>query len=393
MCSGNKKNSQERWIASITLVLVLVGFFIGLVRNSEDVYPYLNKLMPNTTSFKNTGLEAYTAFSSDAQETATAYIATGEFDGFGGPLKMLTAIDTTGKIISCEVIEQRETSSWYRRVMDAGILETLRGKTCRDPFVLGQDVDGVTGATYTSRAIVESVKQASRQIANENLHLNLADDADNKFTFGFPEISLILLFILGYIARGRGKKYLTRIRWFSLISGLLIIGCIINYQITIVDFSKLFMGYWPNFYNHVYWYILVWGVILIYTVTGKNIYCQWICPFGAAQECIGAIGKAKAYSGFEYKATFKWIRWAIVWFAVISAFIFRNPGIASYEVYGTLFDLSGTNSQFILLIVILGAALLIKLPWCNYICPVPVFQNFAGIFRRWVLEIIKGKKA
>lgn len=392
-CTTGAKLTRERWVASITLFIVIVAFFAGIARNSKDVAPYLNVVMPEAASYVSIGNETYAAYKSDSNEEIIGYISVGQFDGFGGPMKVITAVDTGGRIVKCEIVEHRETSSWYNRVVSAGILESFTNKSCQNKFELGEDIDGVSGATYTCLAIIESVKQASHKIGRENLQLDIDFDAGNKFIFGFPEISLTGLFLIGFLARNKRKKYLQKIRWFSLISSMVIIGFVINYQLTIVDFTKLFMGYWPNFYNHIYWYLLVWGVVLIFTFSGKNVYCQWICPFGAAQECVGAIGKVKTYSNHGFGNFYKWLRWGVVWIAVIVAFVFRNPGLASYEVYATLFDLSGTNSQFILLILVLTVALLIKRPWCNYLCPVPVFQSFAGIFRRWTIEIVGGKKS
>lgn len=392
-CSTKSKLLRERLVASITLIIVIISFFAGLASSSKDVIPFLNVVMPNGTSFKNIGQESYAAYNSDSQEHIVGYISVGQFDGFGGPMKVITGVDTSGNITKCAIIEHRETFSWYRRVVDAGVLESFSNKSCQDQFELGNDIDGISGATYTCLAISESVKQASHKIGRENLQFDIEEDTGSKFSFGFPEIALLLLFLIGFLARNKQKKYLKKIRWFSLISSMVILGFVINYQLTIVDFTKLFMGYWPNFYNHIYWYLLVWGVVLIFTFTGKNVYCQWICPFGAAQECIGAIGKAKVYSSNRYGNFYKWLRWGIVWIAVVVAFVFRNPGLTSYEVYVTLFDLSGTNSQFILLIVVLTVALLIKRPWCNYLCPIPVFQSFAGIFRGWTIEIVKSIKS
>ncbi|HDD62487.1 MAG: hypothetical protein DRI65_05905 [Chloroflexota bacterium] len=48
--------------------------------------------------------------------------------------------------------------------------------------------------------------------------------------------------------------------------------------------------------TNLYWYILVLGIIFVFSLDNKNPYCEWFCPFGAAQECMGSIGWAKVRS-------------------------------------------------------------------------------------------------
>ena len=60
-------------------------------------------------------------------------------------------------VLGLSVVEQRETPSWFSRVIGSDYAEKLFGKSYADSFELGSDVDGVTGATYTSRAIADAV--------------------------------------------------------------------------------------------------------------------------------------------------------------------------------------------------------------------------------------------
>ena len=73
--------------------------------------------------------------------------------------------------------------------------------------------------------------------------------------------------------------------------------------------------------------------------------------------------------------------------AILLGLYFRNPGLTNYELYGTLFGLVGTSIQFAALGLILVAAMFIRRPWCNYLCPIRPVLELIHIFRGWVKEI------
>jgi polyferredoxin len=72
--------------------------------------------------------------------------------------------------------------------------------------------------------------------------------------------------------------------------------------------------------------------------------------------------------------------------AIVLAMYFHNPGVTSYEMYGALFDLTGTIWQFALLGIVLITALFINRPWCKYLCPIPPVLDLYCNFREWGIE-------
>ena len=82
----------------------------------------------------------------------------------------------------------------------------------------------------------------------------------------------------------------------------------------------------------------------------------------------------------------EWLKRSIVWTAIMIAFIFRNPSLSNYEISGTLFTLTGSNIQFLLLAAVLFAALFIKRAWCVYLCPISSVEQFVSTLRVWGTE-------
>jgi len=301
-------------------------------------------------------------------------------------MRLIAGVNLNGEVVGISVVKHSETPSWFDKVKESGFIEDLLGKNYLDPFKLGEDVDGVSSATYTSRAIANSVLNASRKVAQNQLGLEVPASPKPKIVFGVPEITLIALFAIGYFGKQGNFKYKKQLRWISMLTGMVVLGFIYNSPLTLAYINKLLMGFWPEWQSNLYWYLLIGGILFVFTVDNKNPYCQWFCPFGGAQECLGAIGGARLISPGKHRNWMKWLRRFVVWFAIVIALLTRSSGLTSYEIFGTLFSLLGNNIQFILLGIILIASLFIKRPWCTYLCPLGPVDEFIRMVRKWILE-------
>ncbi len=88
---------------------------------------------------------------------ATLYTAEycSDIIGFNGPIPLaINMID--GKIASIEILDNEETPRFLKRVTDANLVEKFYGLTPKEAVSL--DIDAVSGATYSSTAIIKSVK-------------------------------------------------------------------------------------------------------------------------------------------------------------------------------------------------------------------------------------------
>lgn len=80
--------------------------------------------------------------------------------GYGGAIDMVVGIDTKGKVAGIKILSMRETPLLGMRASEPGFLRQFTGKTFRDPLLAKKDIDAVTGATITSQAVANGVKQA-----------------------------------------------------------------------------------------------------------------------------------------------------------------------------------------------------------------------------------------
>ena len=371
----------ERLLALAALGLIVIVWFIGLSRLEADLEPLLRGAIPEAGFIEPLQGNVYKAWDSPEKENFLGYVSPGFADGYGGELKTAVAVSAEGTVLGFSVIEHKETFSFFRRLQRSPLPDSLKDKSYSDPFVLGRDIDGITGATYSARALSEAVKNAARQVAERALNLPVIEEPSPKVQFGLPEIGLLALFLFGLIARQKRFKPKKVARWISMLIGIGFLGFFLNKPFTLVLINKILLGYWPRWQLDLYWYILLGGIVFITLFDRKNPYCEWFCPFGATQECLGVIGGAKTRLPERIHFSLQWFQRLLALGAILLALFFRNPSVSSYEVFGAFFRLIGTNFLFILLAVVLILSLFIRRPWCSYLCPLRPVTDFLKLLR------------
>jgi len=356
---------KEDGIRLAVIAWIVLCWWIGVDRATVDLQPFLTAAWPEAQEFEELDGDSYRALGEGAE--ILGYVTTGTASGYGGPLTMAIAMTPDGIVESVAVVEHRETPSFFRTVVDGRFLTRLAGKTNGDPIVLGDDVDGLSGATYTCLGMTQSVHRAAREIAGEFLNLEVPPDK-RRIVFGLPEIVLIALFAIAVGRRRIKGKLSTILRWTTLLGGLVFLGFLFNTPFVLAHINMVLIGYWPEWQTHLFWYILIIGLLLFKATEEWNVFCYDFCPFGALQEIAATIGGAKPKK-LRWNTVLLWSQRLLTLAAISLALIYRNPGLSSYEVFGTAFALEGSNFQFVLLAIILLSSLFLYRPWCRHLCP------------------------
>jgi NosR/NirI family transcriptional regulator, nitrous oxide reductase regulator len=377
------KVRRDRLLLVGTVLVVVAAWIIGYSASGADIAPLATEILPGATRVRQEG-QLYIGLDGEGQ--IVGYAAAASAPGYSGPIEMLVAIDPAGQIQGVQVISQSESPGFFRLVTGSDLLENYSQKAFDDPLQLDEDLDAVSGATLSAEGVAAAVREAVRQIAEEGLGATLPPEK-KPIQIGGPEIILVLLFAAGYVGhRWRNSAWKRRVRWATLISGMFLLGFLYTAPLTIAMIIALLSGYWPDWHNNLFWYLLIGGIIFVTTVEAKNPYCHWFCPFGAFQECLAAVTRAKPYYARDLTEPLKWLQRLLALTAIVLGLILRRPGVASYEPFATLFDFRGTTIAWIFLIVVLFASLLTYRPFCRYLCPLDPVVDFIATGRRWIKE-------
>jgi polyferredoxin len=173
-------------------------------------------------------------------------------------------------------------------------------------------------------------------------------------------------------------------RWVGQLTGLLVLGFWENSPITLAKITAFLSGFLPNPRTALAIYLLLTGFLLTSAVYGRNLYCLYACPFGAAQRVIGVIGGGRLKVPTWVARVMERIRDLVVFLAVFLALVTLQPALASFEPFAALFALHGSTLQWLLLFIVLTASLLIQTPWCNFFCPMRTFEMVVLDTKRWL---------
>jgi len=89
--------------------------------------------------------------------------------GYHGPIYMLVGMDLTG-IITGVVVDYDSEPYGYFSVEPPEFAAQFKGKSVRDKFVVGADVDAVSRATLSVSSAARAIRDSSRTVARALLN-------------------------------------------------------------------------------------------------------------------------------------------------------------------------------------------------------------------------------
>jgi electron transport complex protein RnfG len=98
-----------------------------------------------------------------------AFVVPSESKGFGGAIKMLVAVSPDGTVIDYDIMSHNETPGLGDNAAKEPFKSQLKGKKSEHLIVVKdpsnkEDVQAITGATITSRAVTKGIKEAVEQV-------------------------------------------------------------------------------------------------------------------------------------------------------------------------------------------------------------------------------------
>jgi len=174
-----------RLIITLTLICLISGGllagFDGLTReriaevNIQRRQTALEAVLPGTNHYDNTPIsDSVTVRHLDRDWTfftarkagvfAGAAVETGSPNGYSGKIRLMFGFDADGKSIGIAILEQKETPGLGANIDTKKFRDKLAGldllKTNWHVKKDGGDIDHITAATISSRAVVEAVREA-----------------------------------------------------------------------------------------------------------------------------------------------------------------------------------------------------------------------------------------
>jgi len=293
------------------------------------------------------------------------YVLIQEGQGYGGPFILGIRINDDAKISAVLPLDDRETPAFLERVKKANYLDQYINKTVTDNFVVGNDIDAVSGATVTTMAATQAVRDGAHIAALQYFKLEPIW-IEVPWKIGLGEILIIVLFGLAFVPVVSQKKPW---KYGYMVACVAIVGFYLNASISVGSLSGLFMGFVPGISEHLGWWVLVIGTVVTILISGKNVYCYRICPFFGVEYFLSKISGMRMNPSPTIARNAKLVSNSLLWAALMVIFLSRYPALGSYEPFAMMFSLEGIGIQWYILPLALIGSFFMSTFWCRFFCP------------------------
>jgi Na+-translocating ferredoxin:NAD+ oxidoreductase RnfG subunit len=385
----------ERVLQAFAYATLVAAFVIGQIAAQTDYDALLKRQMPEVKliqSQEHRELPVVYRIETSGEAPSDAVVMA-EGEGYGGKLVVGIRAERTedgARVKEILVLDHKETPSFLERIEKKDFFRQFTGKNVSNNFIVGDDVDAVSGATVSSMGFTAAVREAVHLGAVQHLGL-VPTWQEPGWNVGLDEATLVTLFALAFFAayrRGKAAKY---VRYVIMAGALVFVGFYANASVSLGNLAGIVMGYIPPPNQHPLWWIMMIGVLGSVVVLGRNVYCQYICPFKVVTDLLQKISgvRLKIRPNVQRKA--RVLIFSMSWVGLMLIFLSAHPALGSYEPFAMMFSLEGLGIQWYILPAALIGSFFVPSFWCRLFCPVGLYLNEIVRLRRSVRDRLRGK--
>jgi len=369
-------------IEGVAWVLLVAAFIVGQIAAKPDYESMLQQALPGETLVRSEASASLPIVYRIEGKDDVVIIADGE--GYGGPLVVgvrTRRTENSGRLAEALVLSHKETPAFMERLHRGNFFRQFGGKDVSDNFIVGDDVDAVSGASVSARGLTSAMRDAVHLGAVNHLKLE-PTWRQPGWNVGVNEGVLVLLFVLAFIAGYRKDKIGKYAGRSVTVGALVFVGFYANASLSLANIAGIFMGYIPSLRQHPMWWIMMIGVLGSIVVMGRNIYCQRLCPFMVVQDLAQKISGVKLKIDSRFQRRARTLIFSLSWVALMLIFLTAHPALGSYEPFAMMFSLEGLGIQWYILPASLLGSLFVPRFWCRLFCPVGLYLNELVRLRR-----------
>ena len=288
-------------------------------------------------------------------------------EGYGGDVNILVGYNN-GVVDGVVLLDSYESRAYIRTVSNSGMFEKWNGLKIEELPL--SNIDAVSGATYTSSAVIRGVKESSAK------YLSLVASASKRSVLDIVKLVLFVVVICLSLLLSYKNK-LNKYRAVYLLLVVVIFGFILQNMLSV----SLFSGWLKNglFSSNNIMMLVILGLTLVMPFLGKGkFYCTFLCPMGALQELTAKVSPFK-------KVSLKFLRWKffnandiMLLFVIVAMFTGLNVDLTYLEPFSAF---AITIAPWFILTfggIITLLSLFFNRPWCA-VCPTGCAINHIAI--------------
>ena len=303
-----------------------------------------------------------------------------DVQGYGGPVPLKIHIKD-GRVAAVEAEPNAESPDFFNRAKE--LLNHWQNKSVDE--ALAEEVDAVSGATFSSRAIIANMQ---RGLAYAKQHGQWGEDGSvgalgtsappivgsggnsaGALAPGASPIVALVVVLLGAVVPlfyNNRRLHLVQLAVNVVVLGLWT-GTFVSYTL----FMRIFAGGVSlSAIGALAAPLLMLIVALIYPLAGRSgHYCANICPFGSAQELAGKLSRRKLRITPRVLKLLSVLR-NLLW-GVLMALLLTGTCTAwiDYELFTAFLYSSASVWVTVLAALFLVLSVWVPRPYCRFVCP------------------------
>lgn len=281
--------------------------------------------------------------------------------GYGGPVP-LKVYFSHGMVERVEALPNQETGDFFSVVERSRLLEAWNGKTIGE--ALSMQVDGVSGATYSSRGVIATMGVALEYASQ---HISTGSHGEMKAKESL-DIRIIIVTIVALMAAiiplfVHNRRYHT----VQLLLNASVLGF---WGGTFLSHSKIIALMGGTVSPDIVATAVMLATAFIYPLFGKrHHYCNHVCPFGSLQELAGRCSRKKARIPARAVHVLEWTRrtlWALL---ILLLWTDILPQWTGWELFTAFSPAIAPIAITALAAAFLALSIIIPRPYCRFLCP------------------------
>ena len=300
-----------------------------------------------------------------------------DVQGYGGPVPLRIHVSKDGVVAAIEAEPNAETPDFFNQAKS--LLTRWQGKAIDVAMAETDKVDAVSGATFSSNAIIANMQRGLAYANRHTAQSKAADDASGAILEGSDSssasgwtiggIAALIVVLMGAIVP---LFYKSR-RWHTvqLVLNVVVLGLWTGTFVSFTLLMRLFSGGLSlAALATLAAPLLMVLVALFYPLAGKpGHYCAHVCPFGSAQELAGKLTRRKLRVPVRLNKALNMFR-TVLW-AVLMVLLLTGTWVAwiDYELFTAFLYSSASVWVVVLAVLFLVLSVWVPRPYCRYVCP------------------------
>lgn len=296
--------------------------------------------------------------------------------GYSGPVPVSLIVDKNGNVEKVVLGANSETPRFVESITSEGLLESWNGLNLEK--AANFTPDAISGATYTSMAIIANVRREAAYLSSQQLQTT--SYSEEWIVGQIAVLAVVLLALISYIMPAKTKP-------LRLPLLILSVGVLGFWQGAFMSVQLLY-GWVINGSSTAQIVLLAIAALSVALplIFNKAFYCTYLCPFGALQELASKIPVKKIVLRRSTYRIFRYVKQAILVIFVVLIFVLPQFQPADWEPFTAFIINSAAIWAIIIAAISVIASVFIPKAWCRLLCPtgeiLQLMQRKQNIFKK-----------